>query len=139
VRGGLASYLPTTEEGIYFWMAVLSLAYMGAATAIQVRATSWLVFERQIFGRIFEFNYLLDLGGVAARANGTRSLGRARKHQTVSFYRWLGWLFVCLLCVKTAKVSTPIPLCGLVTPPAWPDIFQYAWYFLPYENDSQYR
>jgi hypothetical protein len=50
----LKGFLPSTEEGFYFWMAVLAILYVIVAAVVQVRATDWDTFERQILRRIFE-------------------------------------------------------------------------------------
>jgi hypothetical protein len=54
VQGWLAGLLPNTEEGVYFCLSVLSLGYIVVVTIIQVRATNWRRFERQIIQRIFD-------------------------------------------------------------------------------------
>jgi hypothetical protein len=35
-------------------MAILAIGYMAVVTFVQVRATDWVTFEKQFFGRIFD-------------------------------------------------------------------------------------
>jgi hypothetical protein len=50
----LADFLPNTEEGIYFSMALLVAAYMGLTATLQVRASGFRRFERFFFQRVFD-------------------------------------------------------------------------------------
>jgi hypothetical protein len=54
VQGWLAEFLPDTEEGIYFWLAVLTLGYMGIVAILQVWATSLVALERQLLKRTLD-------------------------------------------------------------------------------------
>jgi hypothetical protein len=54
VLGWLAGFLPNTEEGVYFCLAVLSLGYIAIVAIIQVCATSLVAFERQLLKRTLD-------------------------------------------------------------------------------------
>jgi formate/nitrite transporter FocA (FNT family) len=50
----LRGLLPATEEGVYFWMALLAIIHIAIATIVQISASDWATLERQILRRIFE-------------------------------------------------------------------------------------
>lgn len=52
--GGLSGLLPASEEGVYFFLAVVTLVHLGVATSIQVFSYDWASFEAQLINRIFD-------------------------------------------------------------------------------------
>jgi hypothetical protein len=68
VHGGLGSYFPNTEEGVYFWLLVATIGYVGVAGGFQWWATNLETVEKYSIGRIFDgitfSSSLLLLGGL---------------------------------------------------------------------------
>jgi hypothetical protein len=50
----LRGVLPTTEEGLYFWLAALAIPYVLVAAVVQIRATDLDTLERELLRKIFE-------------------------------------------------------------------------------------